>query len=117
MAAAEANVRLVAAYETKTPTFRRCYESRKVFRYAQYQRRRIAETSFSNFMAGQQITFQMMLTATRTGGKCVPIRAGPVRYFSRCAFCSGLARRIGKSGVNFVLQTVWRSCSNGTTQH
>ena len=98
MAAAEANVRMVAAYDAKNPpalarlvqqgvmlhpypkdimtaalkaahdlyeeesatnpTFRRFYESWKVFRYAQYQWYRIAEASFSNFMAGQQLPFR-----------------------------------------------------------
>ena len=98
MAAAEANVRMVAAYDAKNPpalarlvqqgvklhpfpkdvmaaalkaatdlyeeesaanpVFRRFYQSWKPFRYAQYQWYRIAEASFSNFMAGQRLPFK-----------------------------------------------------------
>jgi TRAP-type mannitol/chloroaromatic compound transport system substrate-binding protein len=96
MAAAEANVRMVAAYDAKNPpalarlvqqgvklhpfpkdvmaaafkaanelyeeeaainpVFRRFYVSWKSFRYAQYQWYRVAEASFSNFMAGQRLS-------------------------------------------------------------
>lgn len=40
------------------PAFRRFYLSRKDFRYAQYQRYRITEASFSNFMFGLQLPFR-----------------------------------------------------------
>jgi hypothetical protein len=40
------------------PEFRRFYQSRKDFRYAQYQRYRITEASFSNFMFGLQLPFR-----------------------------------------------------------
>lgn len=97
-AAAEANVRMIAAYDAKNPpalarlvqqavklhpypkdvmaaalkaahelyeeeaavnpVFRRIYQSWKPFRYAQYQWYRIAEASYSNFMAGQRLPFE-----------------------------------------------------------
>jgi len=47
-----------ALYEAESATFRRFQHLRKVFRYAQYQWYRIAEASFSNFMAGQQLPFK-----------------------------------------------------------
>ncbi len=40
------------------PVFRRFYQSWKHFRYARYLWYRIAEASFSNFMAGQQRPFR-----------------------------------------------------------
>jgi len=40
------------------PVFRRFYQPWTVFRYAQYQWYRIAEASFSNFMAGQRLPFK-----------------------------------------------------------
>jgi TRAP-type mannitol/chloroaromatic compound transport system substrate-binding protein len=40
------------------PVFRCFYQSWTVFRYAQYQWYRIAEGSFSNFMAGQRLPFK-----------------------------------------------------------
>ena len=40
------------------PVFRRFYQSWTVFRYAQYQWYRIAEASFSNFIAGQRLPFK-----------------------------------------------------------
>ena len=43
---------------TANPAFRRFYQSRKDFHYAQYQRYRIAEASFSNFMFGLQLPFR-----------------------------------------------------------
>jgi len=98
VAAAEANVRMIAAYDAKNPpalarlvqqgvqlhpypkdvmaaalkaandlyeeesaanpVFRRFYQSWSAFRHAQYQWYRIAEASFSNFMAGQRLPFK-----------------------------------------------------------
>jgi TRAP-type mannitol/chloroaromatic compound transport system substrate-binding protein len=97
-AAAEANVRMIAAYDARNPpalarlvqqgvklhpypkdvmagalkaandlyeeeaaanpVFRRIYQSWAAFRHAQYQWYRIAEASFSNFMAGQRLPFK-----------------------------------------------------------
>jgi TRAP-type mannitol/chloroaromatic compound transport system permease small subunit len=40
------------------PMLRRVYQSWKVFRNTQFPRHRITETSFSNFMANQQLPFR-----------------------------------------------------------
>ncbi len=40
------------------PMFRRFCQSWTVFRFAQYQWYRIAEASFSNFMAGRRLPFK-----------------------------------------------------------
>jgi TRAP-type mannitol/chloroaromatic compound transport system permease small subunit len=57
-AALKAAHQLYEEESAENQVFRRFYQSWKVFRYAQYQWYRIAETSFSNFMAGQQLPFK-----------------------------------------------------------